>query len=545
MAPLHEVSGRSRPDDGVLCTEGGHAQWATLIGIVAVAAFVRVVFFTGAFGSDETTYIYAAVRLLSGDWEPSEYIGATRYGANLPVALSMKLVGQNVIGAALPAMLASVIEVALVTWLAYRIWGQRAALLVGLVIAFLPLHVHHAGRMAADPLLAAAITLSFVLFWTAERSGSRWHYFATGLAVGSVFWIKEVVLAYSLVFVAFPLAWKKFDTKWLLVFAGACVLVVANAMLFMALSGDPLYLRSVMEIAADKTAGADYVRREISFYFRYLFIDIKHTWLLGYLVAGAVVVAATSRDEAVEESRNRESRGFVWIWAVGLLAVFTFFVASVEPFQLVTKQVNYMTIFLAPLCVLAGWFLSTLKRSVLVPLVAAYVLGGTFLSGLEQQAVRNFVANSKATVTFATENPDATLYIGRNAMSIIAFANRTGNAAIDEARLSAVWDAPAVSTDDRPTFAVVDRETLNWGSGVPSFDLSGRIECWEQIGDLEPEGYGLGRPMMSAVMSAAQWFPGALGSRVGAAAQSYVEPRPASVYRIPATCSRRAAEGAE
>ncbi|MDQ6771097.1 MAG: hypothetical protein M3Z54_14040, partial [Gemmatimonadota bacterium] len=58
------------------------ADWTLLALMVAMACVVRLVFYTGAMGSDDVIYTEAAVAILHGDWAASNYVGALRYGIN-------------------------------------------------------------------------------------------------------------------------------------------------------------------------------------------------------------------------------------------------------------------------------------------------------------------------------------------------------------------------------------------------------------------------------------------------------------------------------
>ncbi|HEX4889305.1 MAG TPA: phospholipid carrier-dependent glycosyltransferase, partial [Alphaproteobacteria bacterium] len=143
----------------------------SVICIVLFASLIiRLLFFTGPLGSDEVTYTASAARILAGDWSVSSYNGATRYGVNLPVAGFMWLFGANEHSANAWALVTSLIEIIIVMHLGMAIWDKRAGLFASLLLAFLPLHVHYAGRAMADPPLALFISLGFYLFYWAERT---------------------------------------------------------------------------------------------------------------------------------------------------------------------------------------------------------------------------------------------------------------------------------------------------------------------------------------------------------------------------------------
>lgn len=518
--------------------------WLQAAAVVSVAIIIRLVFFTGVFGSDDVTYTQSALRILQGDWSVSSYIGATRYGVNLPVALFMNLVGQSQLGAGLWSMIASIAEILLVFHFAGRLWGRRAAVFCGLLLAFLPLHVHFAGRMMADAPLALFVTLSFVLFWHAERTGKRALYVACGLAIGAVFWIKELVLIFSLAFVAVPIIWQRFDRKWLIVVAASILPVLVNFLLFKMLTGDFFYLLDVIAQASENISANLGKNRDIMFYPKYLLFDLRHTWLLGLLSLGAAVLAFRTRNTAANQERqeHREQFLFPWIWFLGLLVILTFFPASLSPLELIFKQTNYMMIFIAPLCLLAGWFLTRLDQRVAAAIMAIYVAGGILLSGAEQQAIRSFVANSKATATFAQENRDAILYVGSNAEMVAFFRNMTGSGTpLAPDQLRSIAEAPRILAPPpedgtyRRHLAILDYETADWGVGA-ALVPGETIACWRHLATLQPEGFGMGQSIMNAIAVGAGLLPGSVAARAQKFAESYVSPKPAEIYEIMPAC---------
>ena len=95
-------------------------DWALLGAIVVFAALLRMVFFTGYFGSDEVTYVEAAIAAANGVWPNSLYIGAIRLGVNYPIAIAIALFGVSEAAVSMWGFLCSVLEVGVVYW-----WGAN------------------------------------------------------------------------------------------------------------------------------------------------------------------------------------------------------------------------------------------------------------------------------------------------------------------------------------------------------------------------------------------------------------------------------------
>jgi hypothetical protein len=98
--------------------------------------------------------------------------------------------------------------------------------------------------------------------------------------MGSVFWVNELAIIAALVaFALYPLIWRRLDIRWLYLLGGGLLMLFAHLVLMLAIAGDPLYLFRVVTGQISRSfihggAGEDNVWH----YFRYLLIDVRHTW---------------------------------------------------------------------------------------------------------------------------------------------------------------------------------------------------------------------------------------------------------------------------
>jgi hypothetical protein len=169
-----------------------------------------------------------------------------------------------------------------------------------------------------------------------------------------------------------------------------------------------------------------------------------------------------------------------------------------------------------------------------VVVLAVVVSGGLVLGALEQQAYRVFTSNSKAVAAFALEHPTATVYGSVNNANIARVAasmnndrslrNRVKTLADADGRLD--WSEAAPST----TYAVIDRETMNWGTGA--IPLEKAPGCWTPVQSIVPTGFGLGRSVTLALIDGARMMPNAIGARAIAVLAPIASPAPATLYRI-------------
>jgi 4-amino-4-deoxy-L-arabinose transferase-like glycosyltransferase len=522
------------------------ADWATLALMILLAGLARVIFFTGLVGSDDVIYTEMAVATLHGDWTTWDYVGALRYGVNLPVAGLMAVFGSSEFNANLWSLLCSLGEVATVFIVAHRIWGRAAAVLSALVLGLLPLHVASAGRLLADSPLTFFVTLCFAFFYFAERDQRRALFLAAGLALGAVYWVKESVAALIVpTFLLYALVTRTFRRDWLWAVAGAAFMLLANMGLMWLLSGDPWLIFHVANTTMGKYADRVEVRDSPMYYFRYMFLDSRHTWLMPFLaVAGACIWWRT-------KPKPDGDTGYVVLWALGLLSILSFTIVSLSPLHFIPKQTNYMLIFAAPLSLLAGYWLASRLRKRWMPVLLIVLIGGSLLlSAAEQQSARVLVANSRAVLAFQAAHPGVPVYGTGHAESMSSVMSALGGAWPSKPQILALSgltteaaipaSADAGGEGGRPAaYAILDPETKNWG-GTIRVEPENVPGCWRHQGVLEPQGFGAGGRILGGLRSAAAWLlPEKWAQKALHATDAYYRPRPADIYEIPKGCSFR------
>ncbi|HXH84023.1 MAG TPA: glycosyltransferase family 39 protein [Candidatus Tectomicrobia bacterium] len=511
----------------------GHrgGAWSIIVAIAVLAGALRLLFFTGFFGSDDVNAARSALDVARGHWPVTDYVVSQRYGIFLPTALVIRLFGFTEFSVTLWAWLCSVGEVVVACAFACRAWGPTAGLTTGILLATLPLHVHTGGQPTGDAPLAFFITLSLVLFYVAETRGGRGWYFAAGLAAGATFWIKEVATIWVGVFVLHAAVVGRWNRRWLLVAAGFAVMVLASMLLFLVIAGDPLhYFKVVMKRRQDG--------RMLWLYPYYLFLDLRHTWILGYLaLAGAI---AWWRARAAEARTDVVTR-YVVVWLAGIVLVLTFFVVKLRPLTFVAQQVNYMTMFLAPMALLAGLALARARPGWRLAALSLWLPGAIALAGLEQQAVRAFTANSRAAWEFAQAHRDAALYGTVHAAQMASVLPVPGDART-RPRILPLTRVASEPVGGRPVYVVLDAETMGWGDEL-SITPADVPACWEPVTRLEPQGYGLGQRIATGLRTIVGYLPDAVGRRLQARLDRIIAPRPAVVYRVPPQCEREVRAG--
>lgn len=506
---------------------------------------LRILFHTGFFGSDEVTYIEASSKLASGDWSASSYIGSTRYGMNLPVALCIYLFGLSEASTNLWPFVCSVGEVVVVYAIARWLWTTRVAVLSAGLLAILPLHVHFAGRMMADPPLAFFLTLSVALILRAANSRSALLYLLAGLAWGGIFWVKEsVAILYLPVFLFLTVFRCRLTGPWPWVIVGIVTSVIANCLLMFFVAGDPLHLFNVIGKGIGKYSEI-VVETSPWYYLYYLFADIRHTFLLGLLALAGVIRFAIFWLRARQTDPNTL---FAVLWMLLLVGLFSFAVVSFSPVKFVMKQTNYMLIFFGPLSLVVGWYLASLPRRIFLPLGTLILAGSVALAALQQQSITVFTANSKAAYSFLRDRPSAFLIASTNNERAVYFYSMLDgrlelrDRVMSLTELAGSGQAGSLATlksrtAGKEVFGLLDLQNVSWGikrSGIQR--LKDVPSCWRSIGVLEPASLGQGRWVSMALVATVNLLPESVSERLAPALRSVSVPAPAHLFQIDAPC---------
>lgn len=511
-----------------------------LAGVLGYAIALRLVLFNGFFGSDDVVYLARSMEIADGVWSSANYNGSLRYGYNIPAALFIYLFGLNVFTANAWTLVCSVAEVGLVYAFAARYLDRRSAVFAALILASLPLHIALGTRIHADAVLAFFVTLSFVLFFAAEQTGRRILYAATGLALGMIFWVKELAAVTLLAFLTYPLIAGRLRREWLWVVGGGLVMLAGHLALMQVIAGHPLHLLTTVSAQLHDGVGSAGYTDSGGYYFHYLFVNIRHTWIAAFLALAAIVALIRARRTLAADA----PRYVAW-WLVALLVVMSFTPVSLDPLRFAMKQSNYLNLFMAPIALLGGWFLAHLRhRALAAGLLALTLAGGLALGALAQHAYRAFTANSRAAVDFIKAHPDARVLgttNNRNMLRVAALIDGRPDLEARFALLDQAWattsarqpaDAPAGPRDMRPRYVIFDRETLDWARKSPL--PSEAPACWRAVATLAPAHRDAGYWLLDSAMQGAAALPDPVRTRLVPALERYRDPRPATIYRVPA-----------
>ncbi|MBN1641254.1 MAG: glycosyltransferase family 39 protein [Anaerolineae bacterium] len=198
------------------------SHWALVVPLLLAAFALRVHYLThDRFHADEALYAGWALRILDDDPllldEPVDKPPLYLY----LLAASMRVLGRSEVGARVPNLCASMLNVALLYRLARRLYGPRTARWAAFLGTCSPLAILFARTAFTDPLLVTWMLVALCALAAPPRD-TRWaaaaRYAGAGLAAGLAFATKQ----HAVLLLPFPLAliWARWGSmrrrRWLL-----------------------------------------------------------------------------------------------------------------------------------------------------------------------------------------------------------------------------------------------------------------------------------------------------------------------------------------
>lgn len=508
--------------------EPRNRQWMTLVLLLLFGLSLRLIFYSGFFGSDEVTYTERAVAWLLGDRSIPEYVGANRLGITLPVAAIMSVFGRSEFTANLWSLSCALGELLLVWLIGMRLGGRSLAIAATLLLALTPLHVHYSGRLHADTPVSFFMTLSAAAVLLG-RNDKLLGAMISGVAAGFVFWIKPPVVIFSFVIVILMALKRKTTAHYLVWGAGAALVVAMNLAMMWIYAGDPFFVLKAMSKRLDLFVDMRDLDRRPHAYPVWLLADMRFTWLLGWFALLGMVTGC-------RDANLRPMAINIMTWLIGLVLIFSLWPASLKPFDFIFKQSNYLTMFLAPAALGGGLLISRLRPVTRIVVMTIYGIGGLFLSALLQADIQTFTANARSVPDFIKQEPDATYYVGMVGQMAVDFDNAL--AARDRSELTrqnvkALVEASS-ATREVKAIMVLDPISGPHRRDPPLSEISPDMTCWKSVGSIQPSE-------LSTFARLAVWFVRAAlkslpVSTLRAKLDSFMLLEPASVLKLDAQC---------
>jgi 4-amino-4-deoxy-L-arabinose transferase-like glycosyltransferase len=410
-------------------TEARRNTYAPLAGVVFLGLLLRVAFFSGYSGTDDTYYIQAAYRVSVGDFTAFDSHFAVRSGLVLPTAAAYRTLGVSLLTTALLPLCCSLAGLLVAFALGQRLFDRRVGLLAALLVAVLPLDVIFASELfACTPvaLLTGVVAYCLVCDNAARTAGPA---FAAGLCLGvatlaaDTAWFCLLPVGYYFVFVSTR------RRRALVLMAGLVCPLLLEARLYSVVVGDAWWRWRVMADAIGRQ-GSDALSSGLGLAYLiqpFLRLVTEQEFGLFPLVLLPALAYHTWR------APSRYSR-FLVFWVIAIFLYTSYGTVSPFRFAPLPRLPRYLSSTMIPATVLLASFLliwgARWRRSVVAVLCATSVLCIWLDNGRTVKAPR------KALHAFVVAHPRAQVVLG----SRLLFDELFFNGFKAPARLSVVVD---------------------------------------------------------------------------------------------------------
>lgn len=368
-----------------------------VLAFVALAMVVRLAFFTGFVGSDDSVYLEAGADLAQrGHWLGKD-LASSRLGFVVATAGAIKLFGMNEFGAIAVSYLAALALLIEVFFLARLYFGDRAGVLAVALLALYPLNIVLSTILVPEILLGCLMAGAVLAYETSRRQVSlvpkALGAVGAGVLLGIAYLVKEPA---ALLIAGLGLAWtvlaikdRRIEAAWVGVIAGFVLVVGAESLVRFATTGSGAFERfriSSQTIAFGQATWQE--ERDLAPWYLYprsMFVSFYQVGLLFYLLVAALGIAVVKR--------MRLPLALV-VWLGVVLGYLAFGSVSFTQYVPLPKQPRYLEAITVPAIVLTAGVLApylgrlSAARPVAWTALTAYAVAGVlcafFTSTMEQ-----------------------------------------------------------------------------------------------------------------------------------------------------------------
>ncbi len=237
--------------------------WWILAGIVAVNAFLKVLYFSGLCQADDFSYgVYAySFFRLPLPWDQTLDFRALRLALLLPVSFLFRILGTNELVAVLYPTVVSFGTLLLVFSIGRRVAGTAAGLFAAGVFALFPGDVIYGTMLLPDVLAPFYMAAAVWAVLRGDGSGERakWWWLGAGCAMFLAFNARENSYWFLLFFLPFAFDAKRWRKGLWMAAAGFAAPIVALYAFYALKSGDFLYNLHVAESQRDPLLKSGYI----------------------------------------------------------------------------------------------------------------------------------------------------------------------------------------------------------------------------------------------------------------------------------------------
>jgi 4-amino-4-deoxy-L-arabinose transferase-like glycosyltransferase len=388
-----------------------------LAAIVVLALGLRLMFFTGFVGSDDSVYMEAAVDLAErGRWVGQD-LASSRLGFVAASAAGIKVFGLNEFGAVSVSLVASLATVVLVYLLGRLYFDERAGLLAAAIFAFYPLNIVFSTILVPETLLSCLMAAGLLAYAAGDRP--RPLSLAASVGAGALFGLAYLVKEPAVLLLgALGLTWmvvlvrqRRIEKAWVAVVIGFTLIVAAEVLMRYLTTGTPFERFRISSQTITHGMATWQEEREQSYWYLYLrsmFVSFYQVGLLFYLLAGALLVAWM---------KKRRLPTPLVVWAAVILVYLAFGSVSFTSYVPLPKQPRYLEAITVPVILLTAGVLGPLlsgrqrlPRTLTWAALAVYAVSGLLCAGFTSIMERWRFEPVRVAYTVLSQGPLTPIY---------------------------------------------------------------------------------------------------------------------------------------
>jgi 4-amino-4-deoxy-L-arabinose transferase-like glycosyltransferase len=335
-----------------------------LAGLLAVALALRLVFFIGFVGSDDSVYLEAAADLAERGYWTGQDLASSRIGFVAVAAAALSLFGFREFGTIFVSLIAALVTHVLVYALGRLYFGHRAALLAVALLAFYPLNIVLSTMLLPETVLSCLLAGALLVYEIGQRAHTRPRMLASlaaGLLLGLAYLVKEpAVLVLGAIGTTWAAIWlrsRRIELAWVAVVGGFALLLAGEALVRYLATGTPWGRFQISAQAVAQGQVLSSLEREQSVWYLYLrsmFVSLYGVGLLFYLLVGATAWAW---------ARQLRPPLVLVCWLVVVLGYLSLGSVSLTSYVPLPKQPRYLEAVTVPAVLLAGGALASVAAS--------------------------------------------------------------------------------------------------------------------------------------------------------------------------------------